>query len=74
MKNKFIKALLSPTSDISSKRFSGLMLLGLFGITTLASIFLNINENAQALVTTEGILGAALLGVNVFEKLTPVKK
>jgi hypothetical protein len=69
-KMKLFKELLDSDSKVSSKRFAGLILLAVFAITTIvASAGVDINSNATELCKTEGILGAALLGVNVFSQL-----
>ena len=73
-KKTFFRELLDPDSGVSSKRFSGLILLFMFAIAANMSIFLDLDVEAKELVVTEGIIGAALLGVNVFESVVKAKK
>lgn len=71
--NKFFRELLDPDSSISSKRFSGLLLLFMFAIAANTSIFLDLDVEAKELVVTQGIIGAALLGVNALETVQKIK-
>jgi hypothetical protein len=73
-KTNFFRELLDPESKVSSKRFAALILLGMFALTTAASVFVDINEAASDLVIAEGIIGAGLLGVNVFETINRKNK
>lgn len=64
----FFKSLLSPDGEVSSKRFSGLLLVGLFIVTTIiAASTGDINESVESLIKTGLYTGTGLLGVNVVE-------
>jgi len=66
-KTNFFRELVDPTSTVSSKRFAGLILLGLFGVASVASVFIDLDAESLQLIKADGVLGAALLGVNAIE-------
>jgi len=74
MKSNFFRVLVDPNSSVSSKRFAGLVLLGLFGFTATLSMFITVDAYAVELIKLEGVLGASLLGVNAFETAMSVNK
>lgn len=71
-KTNFFRELLDPNSNVSSKRFSGIILLGVFAVASVAAVFVDLDPQALELLKMEGILGASLLGVNAVEKLIPM--
>ncbi len=62
----FFTKLLSTTGDVSSKRFSGLLLIGTFIVCTVTAVITgNITETVESLIKTGLYAGSGLLGVNV---------
>lgn len=72
----FFNSLLSPEGEVSSKRFSGLLLIALFIITTIiAASTGNINESVESLIKTALYTGTGLLGINIVEGvMTTIKR
>lgn len=65
MKSNFFLDLLDSGSNISSKRFAGLFLILIFGVTAIISALgVDIKEQAVDLCKNAGWLGGALLGIN----------
>lgn len=65
---EFFQSLLAADGEVSSKRFSGLLLIGLFMVTTIiATAIGEINESVESLIKTGLYTGAGLLGINVAE-------
>jgi hypothetical protein len=66
----FFKSLFSTDGDISSKRFAGLALVGLFMAgTIIAAINGVISESVESLVKTGLYTGTGLLGLGVGESM-----
>jgi len=68
-KQTFFRELLDPNSGVSSKRFSGLVLLGLFAISATLATFLDVAAGSVDLIKAEGYIGAALLGINIISQI-----
>lgn len=68
-KENFFVSLFSTDGKISSKRFSGLFLVGIAGTSGILSLFKELTEQALTLNTTLGWMGLALLGVNVLPEV-----
>lgn len=74
-KDNFFISLFSADGKISSKRFSGLFLIGVAGVSGILSLFTTLSDQALTLNTTLGWMGLALLGVNVLpEVIKGIKK
>ena len=66
----FFRALISGEDNVSSKRFSGLCLIGMFIIATIiAAITGDLSESVESLIKTGLYAGSGLLGINVAESM-----
>ena len=66
----FFKSLLTADGEISSKRFAGLVLIGMFIVTTIIeAITGNVSDTAHSLMKTGLYGGLGLLGVNGVETM-----
>ena len=66
----FFKSLVTADGDISSKRFAGLLLVGLFMVCSIiAAITGDINQSVESLIKTGLYTGSGLLGINVAESM-----
>lgn len=71
----FFESLLSPEGDVSSKRFSGLLLIGTAIAGAIVSyINPSFTEVAESMAKTMLFTGAALLGANVAENIVATVK
>ena len=66
----FWKSLVTADGEISSKRFSGLLLIGLFMVCSIiAAATGDISEPVESLIKTGLYTGSGLLGINVAESM-----
>jgi len=66
----FFKSLLSADGEISSKRFAGLTLVGLYVVGTILEwITGGAGETIESLLKTGLYTGSGLLGINVAETM-----
>lgn len=71
----FFKSLVTADGEISSKRFAGLMLIGLFMTCSIIAVATGeINESVESLIKTGLYTGAGLLGLGVTEAMLKTVK